>query len=355
MNRVRILLAFMLIGLLSASTVFASQGVIPVSELKPAVPLEKPQLTGVGGKLILSDSPESFTKQGAFYRDSVSDSFRVFWHHQNAGNETVTVAVAVTNESEEAVQLFTEGSGVGTSYYVDVAGQDALADFMASNFNKQFLTTLAPGESYYIESPTAPTYTNSGIAQFLAKTKKGNRPAAVTVTVLNYKDRPDNPVTVPVLPGDSHTRGTFPHYDRVGTLKYNTAMGNALIRISSAESGQWSDKMPGEYETGYNAVDGGSVVNNGNYGVMYRLQVVIENGHHHPRAVTLYHNPSGGFGHYVVKWGNRLKLSDFITYEQAWPFADFILGANGNTYKSEISLTGGAPGPHVIYFTNRDK
>ncbi|GIP32241.1 hypothetical protein [Paenibacillus sp. J2TS4] len=348
-------MAVVLIGLLSASTVFAWDGIIPVSELKPAQSMEKPQLTGVGGKLILSDSPESFTEQGAFYRDRVSGSFRVFWHHQNMSSEPLTVAVAITNESEEEVKLFSEGSGVGTNYYVDVAGQNALAEFMRVNFKKQFLASLAPGESYYLESLTPSTFTNSGIAQFLANTKKGNRPATVTVTVLNYKDRPAHPETVTVLPGDSHTRGTFPHYDRIGTLKYNTGMGNALIRISSAESGQWSDAMPGEYEQGYNAVDGRTVVNNGNYGVMYRLSVDIENDHRRPRAVTLYHNPSGGAGHYVVKWQNRLELSGYITYEQAWPFANFTLNPKGRIYKSEISLTGGAPGPHVIYFTNQER
>ncbi|QHW31294.1 hypothetical protein GZH47_10790 [Paenibacillus rhizovicinus] len=346
-------------GLFGTSTAFAADtapATVPVASLQPAVHLEKPQLTGVGGKLLLSDSPETFSGTGAFYRDTAEGEFRVFWHHQNEAPQTLTVGVAITNTSADTVSLYLEGNGLGTNIYVDVAGQSALADFIASENKRTLAAKLAPGESYYFDAPTDNNITNSGIVQFEAVSGKKNAPAQVTATVLSYDAKPEHPEQVEVLPEDSHTRGTFPHFDRTGTVQYDTALGNAYLRIDSAAYGQWSDAMPGEYEDGWDAVDGNKpVINNGNYGVMYRLNTEIVNSFHHPRQVGLFLNPSGGYGHYVVKWNKTIFQSGYTTYENAWNITNFKLNPNGGTYKSEMSLTGGAAGPQVIYFTNQEK
>lgn len=343
------------LGLTGASTVFAAQTTVPISQLKPAVHLEKPQLTGAGGKLILSDSPETFSAPGGFYRDQVEGEFRVFWHHQNAAQKTVTVGVAVTNTSAEPVQLFTKGSGIGTNLYVSVAGQTALADFMRTQKTTALAATLAPGESYYVTAPTDNDITNSGIVQFAASTLHGNKPAQVTVTVLSYDAKPEHPEQIAILPPDSLTRGTFPHFDRIGLIHYDTSLGNAYLPVDSAAYGQWSDSMPGEYEEGWDAVDGKTVINNGNYGVMYHFATEIVNSYHEPRDMNLYLNPSGGYGHYVVEWKKQVFESDYLGWENAWLIDNFKLSPNGGTYTSEMSLTGGAAGPQVIYFTNQPK
>ncbi|MDT2236449.1 hypothetical protein P7H19_09285 [Paenibacillus larvae] len=57
----------------------------------------------------------------------------------------------------------------------------------------------------------------------------------MTVTTFNYKqNRPVKPEVLPILAGDSHERGTFPHFDRVGTISYPFSLGNAYISISSS-------------------------------------------------------------------------------------------------------------------------
>ncbi|SFJ51940.1 hypothetical protein SAMN02799624_04865 [Paenibacillus sp. UNC496MF] len=343
-------------GLLGASTAYAAQTTVPVASLKPAVHLEKPQLTATGGKLLLSDSPETFSAAGAFYRDAAEGEFRVFWHHQNASAQPVEVGVAITNTSAAPVKLSTKGVGIAANVYVDVAGQDALVGFMRTQNALTPAATLAPGESYYLTAPTAPGITNSGIVQFVAASAAGGAPAQVTATVLSFAEKPVHPEQVAVLPEDSHTRGTFPHFDRTGTIRYDTSLGNAYLRIDSAAHGQWSDALPGEYEDGYDAVDGGkTVVNNGNYGVFYRLSAEIANSFHHPRTVGLYLNPSGGYGHYAVKWNKTIYQSEYLTYENAWNIANLKLNPNGGSYKAEMSLTGGAAGPQVVYFTNQAK
>ncbi|MFE0556220.1 hypothetical protein ACFW1P_09895 [Paenibacillus sp. NPDC058910] len=338
----------------SAAVLADDAELVPIESLKPAVPMVKPVLTGTGGPLILSDSPESPKTEGAYYRDSVTGSFRVFWHHQNMTGEPLTVAVAVTNVSNEPVMLFSEGIGLATNYYPDIAGQIALADFMGNRAAQKKEAILQPDESYYLSTIAENTYTASGIANFTAYTQVGHQDATVKVTTLGYKEQPANPLDVPILTKDMHVRGTFPHADRTGTLQYNTSDGNSMIRISSAASGPWSDSMPGEYEDGWNAVDGGKVINNGNYGVMYHLSVAINNEEDANRAISVYDNPSGGAGHYVIGWGKDLLQSPFVDYQRAWKFAEFSVNKKGKTVAANLSLTGGAAGPQTLYFTNSE-
>jgi hypothetical protein len=355
MRRKMIVSIAMAVGLFGASAVFADSATVPVASLQPAVHLEKPQLYGTGGKLILSDSPETISGTGALYRDRVEGEFRVFWHHQNTSSSIYAVGVAVTNTSNQTVKLYTKGSGIGTNLYVDVAGQNALADFLNSQNDKRLAAALEPGQSYYVSKPTEPEITNSGIVQFEALTKQGNRPAQVTVTTLSYDAPPEHPDQIAVLPEDSHTRGTFPHFDRFGLIRYDTATGNAFLRVDSAAYGQWSDSMPGEYEEGWDAVGGKTVINNGNYGVMYRFGVRVTNSLHERRTGSLYLNPSGGYGHFALLWNKQLYQSGFVSWENAWHITDFKVNPNGGLFSSEMSLTGGSAGPQVIYFTNEPK
>ncbi|AST56520.1 hypothetical protein BFT35_01125 [Thermoanaerobacterium thermosaccharolyticum] len=331
--------------------------VIPVSSLQPSIHLEKPQLTGTGGELIFSDSPESFDTEGAFYRDTVTGQFRVFWHHQNMSQSSLTVSAAITNESSETVMLYSQGSGVATNIYPDVAGQEALYNFMETNNQEKYLATLQPGQSYLVSSLTPSAYTTSGIAQFEAYTRYGHKPATVTVTTLNYSIEPLHPENVDILQGDFYQenyvgRGTFPHFNLTGTIKYSTSVGNAYISLSSAAFGQWSDALPGEYQEGYDPVDGETVIDNGNYGIMYNLNVVVNNDMSATRQLKIYDNPAGGYGHYVMKWENNILQSGFLSYENAWKFAESVIGSNIRKFTLQTSIPGGACGPSKIFFTN---
>ncbi|TJY44524.1 hypothetical protein E5161_03875 [Cohnella pontilimi] len=342
----------MAVGLFGAGTAFAAQETVPISSLQPAVQLEKPQLYGVGGKLIFSDSPETFATPGGLYRGVADGEFRVFWHHQNASDTTFEIGAAITNTSSQTVRLYTKGRGVGTNYYVDVAGQDALVQFLNTQNTKVLVAELAPGQSYYITAPTPKDITNSGIVQFVASDKSG-KPAQVTVTTLAYESKPKNPEKIAILPSDDHGRGTFPHFDRIGVIQYDTAQGNAYISVDAAAYGPWQDDMPGEYENGWSAVDNAPVINNGNYGVMYHFAVHVTNSHSDPRQVGVYLNPAGGYGHFALLWNKQLFQSDYLNYEQAWHITDFKVNPHGGLYSSQMSLTGGSAGPQVIYFTNQ--
>lgn len=342
------------VGVMTGMTAASAEGtVVPVADLKPALKLVKPVLTPVGGKLIFSDDPEPFTGPGAFYRDAAEGEFRVFWHHQNQGVLPSTVAVAITNASRETVRLLSKGQGVATSQYVTEAGQNSLAAFLKTYGRTKPVARLAPGESYYLDAPTGPGMTTSGLAQFYAATQRGNAPAEVQVTVLNYAEKPEHPEQVEVLPARGpQVRGTFPHFDRLGTLTYHTSMGNAYLPIDSAASGQWKDDMPGEYEIGWNAVDGKEVVNNGNYGVLYHWTFDYINDDLGPKTINMYLNPPGGYGNYTLQWKHEILNSGWLKFTDAWNFKNFTLGAGEREIKVRTSLVGGSAGAQNLYFTN---
>jgi len=159
---------------------------------------------------------------------------------------------------------------------------------------------------------------------------------------------------VAILPeeGGQLVRGTFPHFDRIGTITYNTSMGNAVRSVDSDAYGQWQDDMPGEYEIGWDAVDGKEVINNGNYGVLYHWTMEFINDAHNPRTINMYLTPSGGYGSYVLQWKQAVHESGWLSYMDAWNFKSFNLGANGRTLKAQMSLVGGSSGPQTLYFTN---
>lgn len=345
------------LGVLTYAVSASAEGtVVPVATLKPALSMEKPVLTPVGGKLIFSDDPEPFDRPGAFYRDAAEGDFRVFWHHQNQSDREWTVAVAITNLSPNTVKLFSKGQGVKTSVYVTEAGQLALVDFLQTYGSTKLLARLAPGESYFLEAPTGPGQTTSGIAQYEAVTQRGNDPAQVLVTVLNYDAKPEHPEQTAVLPARGpQVRGTFPHYDRVGTITYHTSMGNAFLPVDSAAAGPWKDDMPGEYETGWDAVDGKEVIDNGNYGVLYHWTIDYINDDHRPKTIRMYLNPPGGSGNYTLQWKNQILSSAWLSYPDAWNFATFTLGANEREIRAQMSLVGGSAGAQNLYFTNESR
>lgn len=161
-----LVLGTVLLAFLLPNQSYANENYVPIETLQPAFHLEKPELIQTGGKLILSDSPETYSDNGAFYRDTATGEFRVFWHHQNNSGEDRKVSLALTNTSDEPVMLYSKGFGASVSIYPDVAGKEALVQFLEEKAEKKYIKTLKPGESYYPETNAKNGDTVSRIAQY---------------------------------------------------------------------------------------------------------------------------------------------------------------------------------------------
>jgi hypothetical protein len=368
-------------------------GLVPMSKLPTATAIAKPTLTAPGGQLVFSDSPEQLVDSGllpgAMYRDQLIGQFRVFFHHQNVTSGDVRVGVAITNSTSQPEFLFGRGEGVGINIYPDVAGQTALAEFISSKGNISLLALLLPGESYWATQTVPPGSTGSGILQYLVITipatataaslpstvlqslnaaateqdeesaaqlslPPGYDPGTATVTTLAYDGaRPTSPVALPVLAGDGNVRGTFPHYNRAGAFSLLSTGGLQSLDIETSPPGQpYSDDMPGEYELGTDAVDGGiQVYDDGNYGVLYDFRItIVKDPATHPLPFAIMMNPAGGSGHYVIRTNGHLALSDYVDYTSAWWFEELQLQKASTVVHLVTSLTGGSDGPQVLMF-----
>ncbi len=392
-------------GVLAASTcavtlgqtvAYSCLGVTAQDALEPL-----PSLQDRGGPLILSDNPEAFTQDGAFYRDTVTGRFRVFLHHQNRTGSGQEVGVALTNPGPSPEVILSLGAGTGTSVYPDVAGQSALAGFLATRYRTRPLALLMPGQSVTEAVYTPPGETTSGFedfsavgvpsgvgpgpgrgpglppvpslpsgllraahpSPFLPNARLVNHPplppgftaAPVTVTTLAFSGPPPrDPASIavepPSIPLVIHGRGTFPADDRFGVIDLSTTRPIQWLAVDSAISGPYSRAMPGEYLTGYDAVDHTSVVDNGNYGVLYNFHVVVDNAAHVRAPYWVLLQPSGGFGHYVESFDGGVEVSPFLNYLHAWAFAETTLHPNRNRATLDTSLTGGSDGPQKLIF-----
>lgn len=368
-------------------------GLIPASTLGNATAITLPTLSQQGGTLILSDSPEQIidgmTIPGAFYRDHVSGNFRVFYHHQNTSQNDLSVGIAITNTSQQAEALFSHGRGAGVNYYPAVAGQTAFSGFLSNHRITSFLAVLLPGESYYSTQNDTAGDTASGFEEYILISLPGhsapvslplalldslndNLPAnksnrgvlsslpagfgagAATVTTLVYAGaQPAAPTTLPILAPDDHIRGTFAHFDRFGAFPISAASGLQALAVSTAAPGlPWSNDMPGEYELGIDAVDSGiQVYNNGNYGVLYKFLVQIDNTVPFSSSpIGILMQPTGGAGLYAMSLNKHPMLSPYVDYTSAWWFGELSSHASGAVINIETSLTGGSAGPQQLLF-----
>lgn len=364
---------------------------IPIAQLGTSVQIPKPTLTMHGGSLLLSDSPETLSSTadlpGVMYRDHVQRRFRVFYHHQNATAGALFVGIAITNSTRKFEVVLTHGEGQGVNVYPDVAGQSALAEFLSSHRHISLGAILAPGETYWSVQNVPSGDTASAIQQYALISLPVDFCSSAALIELNHRlevdsnasgdpseptslpdgfnwgsaevmtvaydgAQPDDPRALPVLPPDTHIRGTFAHSDRFGYFKLAAQNGLQELSISTSAPGlPYSDDLPGEYELGTDAVDGGTeVYNDGNYGVLYTLRIAIEKCQHGSLPFALLMQPAGGSGHYVEAVNRNLALSPYVDYTSAWWFDSLNLRAPVTIINLQTSLTGGSAGPQALLF-----
>ncbi len=365
---------------------------VPFSSLGSPTAIVKPTLTLRGGTLLLSDSPEQFKNAAqlpaVMYRDQVKGDFRVFYHHQNESSQTLSVGVAVTNTSNELELLFARGKGEGVNAAPDVAGQTAAASFIASRRDVSFATLLFPGRTYYQVQSLPNGDTASGILEYIAVavpfSPNGNAqslslpiellqnlaaaysargeeypnfpsgfgPGTATVSTVAYTGaQPPDPVSLPVLPGDVHIRGTFAHSNRSASFTIPTTGGLQYLSVDTSAPGKkYSNPMPNEYELGVDAVDGGTqVYDDGNYGVVYNFHVEVQRAGS-LQTIAMLMQPSGGAGHYLAFTDGQEALSPYVTYKSAWWFSNITLQREFTQIDLQLTLPGGAAGPQKLLF-----
>ena len=238
--------------------------------------------TSYGGKLLLSDSPEMVTGDGILYQDKVAGNVRLFFHHVNATAVPKRLVVLLENAGPAAATVTVHQHGVGGPGYDWMAvGKAAQEAYLAGNSIRQ-IDVAAGGAAALYEATFKPNMLINGIFDFIA-----DGPVNVKVMMLPQDaDIKKFARQAKVLPPDEQKlRGTFEGKDRmIVPMKVYNPQVDGPVALTLA------DNVLDRYVTGIDATTGETVLNYGNYGVVYKLFLPADG-----KVKTAYYlNPRGG-------------------------------------------------------------
>ena len=240
-----------------------------------------------GGTLLFSDSPEYVEEDGILYADTVSGEARILYYHLNQTNEPKKVAVVIENESGRlnAVNVTRGAMGDPSTDYLQVGKSTQMDYFDDARSRIRESIYLLKDSKRLLQERMDWTVLNPGELVYGVYDFRAAHP--VKVSVIMYPAGED-PIAflrrAKVLPKDEHRlRGTFHGMNRTiqGLRTYDPGRdGIVYFPIG--------DDQRDRYRTGIDATDGSPVTNQGNYGVLYKIQLPMQG------AATCFLSPLGG-------------------------------------------------------------
>ena len=206
--------------------------------------------------LLFSDSPELVQQTGILYSDRVSGSARIFFHHVNDAASTRYLSVEVYNPGTETVVLLQERKGLGVSDDYLAAGKKAQATYWKPNART---IILLPGERQWLYRPIqlAAGELANGMADWLTD-------GPVVISAAMTDDPNGSRQGLPILATtDIPLRGTFPEADKVVLPDFHEQATQEDLLLA--------DGKQEKFIRGWDAQSKRASVNEGNYGVVYRI------------------------------------------------------------------------------------
>ena len=240
----------------------------------------------VGGTLLFSDSPEYVSQPGILYSDVIKGDARILYYHVNKMPVPAKVAVVLENTSDQyaVVHITRGGRSAPDADYLKVGRET----------QRQYFSEKQLQSSIYLEGHQSRVMLES-MDETLVLTEQlvygvydfsSNVPIRVTVIMYPSSAKPLEFVkSAPVLPKDkARLRGTFTGMDRIMKAReeYNPSDGAAYITFCNDKEDL--------YKKGIDATDGSLAENNGNYGVLYHIEIPVRRR----KKVELFANPMGG-------------------------------------------------------------
>jgi hypothetical protein len=248
----------------------------PANPTEGLVPVQCP-LHGGGPTLVFSDGPEQVPGPGILYQDTLTGAVRVYLYHVNASSQPLYIGALLTDTGSAPVTIDLTASGeAGPSTNFVAVGKEAEHQWFEPMAPREF--TLLPGRSRFLgqlaQEAVQPGQAVNGIYDFIASG------GAVEVSVVAQSHAVPSTAGLRVLPS--------PQLNAAGTPMRGTFVGANLTCTTSApltlpqdgrlmfSFGQGGDT--GSFLVGQSAVDGGArVVDYGNYGVLYHVDLSVDN------------------------------------------------------------------------------
>lgn len=283
--------------------------------------------TDSGATLLFSDSPEYATEDGILYQDTVRGAARVLYYHVNRMKAPKKVAVVLENVGggTSLVTIARGGASQPSPNYLDVGKGTQALYFDAQGTQRFFLKAgerrvLVEDMDKTILRPEDLVY---GCYDFLS-----SQPVRASVVICPATTDPADFVRrARVLPADElRLRGTFANADRTIRPKatYNPADGKIQYFLLA-------DNETDKYRTGVDATDGSAVLNYGNYGILYHVQVPLAG----MEKTQCYLSPFGGTYAGALRVKTAVGLSRLILT----PYGMTFFGAGSDHMTETASIT----------------
>ncbi|WP_391571116.1 copper amine oxidase N-terminal domain-containing protein [Cohnella sp.] len=238
--------------------------------------------------LIRANSPETIREEGIYYEDMVSGDVRFLLHNQNGRSKPVKIYIVLTNNNLEPATVRMGAKGMaGPNPIVSTVGKAVTGRFLESLLSPQYSYVQIPaGESRMIFQEYSDKAVKPGdVYSMFADVWMS---AALDFKVVVVDAERD---VISALPGLSilesdkvHVRGTFDNANRI--MYVNQMVGDVKSRMVLA------DNAVDTRISGIDKTTGMPVLNAGNYGVLYTIQLNNVQPH---TAIVL--SPRGG--HYA--------------------------------------------------------
>ncbi len=268
----------------------------PSEELRQQV-VRLPKMEGLTGssyerKLLVSNSPETVKEFGVLYSDKLAGNVRLYASHVNGTNERMIFALMVTNPApyEVNVTMSRRGEIVPTRFAQLNGRQGALEYLMDQQPPKPFLVP-ARGTTLLAKLPTLQTQQGVHVIyDFDPQESVALRYSVIAVPeTTNLRElMAENLASLDQLPFHNHVRGTFATAEKVLQIEGERLVGPRVLQVA--------DGKRDEAIRGYDVTRGVEVLNQGSYGVVYKVRVQA------PPAMTLMMRASGGSykGHFKI-------------------------------------------------------
>lgn len=215
-------------------------------------------------KLLVSDSPETFTGKGVLYSDKVNGKARLYADHLNGTDETVQFVIMATNPGTKPVKIKTTNKGeVYPSIYANLIGHEASVEFLLGDPPHIDELIVPPGQSrVYVQMPDF--LPGQGVNVIYDVETDGE-------VVFSFMAM-DNSIETPIstypnlykqLPGDGHIRGTFPVTEKRWDIDASSFTTTRRLIFGDNEYDPW--------QVGTDPTTQQTVTDDGNYGVVYHI------------------------------------------------------------------------------------
>ena len=330
---VRLVLILMVIVSLRSVSNVEAYGPLKMDILK--LPEWEMKNSSLGGKLLLSDSPEMVESDGILYQDKVVGNVRLFFYHVNASKNAKKMKVVLENNGREVAHVNVSQSSLGGPGYDWFAvGKETMKAYLSGEPSYQI--SIPPGGAMPLaanisDTAVLPNMLIHGIYDFTVDHLINVKVMMLPIFEDDFKVSQAAKV---VLPADRwHLRGTFEGANR--KLSSVQAYDPVLYRAVTVTL---ADNEVDPYLQGIDATDGTKVVNYGNYGVVYQIVPPGKNGW----RISYYLSPRGGnyagaigINHPEVNWSPLAIPRDRIYFGDDQQKDFEFLG----TYDSSESLS----------------